>query len=82
MKEQFDIAPARKRAGVTQREVELDLGLTAWSLGAIEDGRIGIDQETRDRIHEAIERIGARKKGAETCDGSEDRSLASSSLAI
>ncbi len=65
MKEQFDIAPARKRAGVTQREVEVDLGLPAVSLSAIEDGRIGIDAETHEQIHEAIKRVASKKEAME-----------------
>ena len=61
---QFDIAPARKRAGVTQKEVELELGLPAISMSGIEDGRIGIDEETYDRIHSAIRTISTRKEAA------------------
>lgn len=67
MKQQFDIAPARKQAGVTQREVEIELNFSAVTMSAIEDGRIGIDTETYDRIHAAIETIRTRKRGAEQC---------------
>ena len=62
MKEQFDIAARRKRLGLVQLDLAEELAINSLALGAIEDGRIGIDKETYDRIHAAIDRLEKRKE--------------------
>lgn len=67
MREQYDIAPKRKQLGLTQREVEAELNIRANPLSVIEDGRLGIDTETYDRIHAAMATL-AQKREMRECD--------------
>lgn len=70
MQKQFDIAPRRKRAGITQKEFEQEIGWPIASMGAIEDGRIGIDEDTYQAIHTTLDRMERKRKEAAPCDES------------
>jgi hypothetical protein len=75
MERQFDIPVARDRRSVKAREVELALEIPLSSLGAIERGRITIDEAMYNKIHAAIDEI-ARGRETATCD----ETLASASI--
>lgn len=50
------------RGEVTQDDLRKDLGFNVSTLTDIETGRVGIDQETYDRIVAAIKRLAGTKR--------------------
>jgi hypothetical protein len=62
VKKQLDIRPARTASPlVTQCEVSDEIGWHIGALHEVENGNVGIDDETYDAIHAAVRRVKARK---------------------
>jgi transcriptional regulator with XRE-family HTH domain len=76
-----DVREKRKRLGFTLQEVEKAIGYPANTLSLIERGLVSLDETGFDRIDAVLCELAEQKEGERKCAESDERSLASSSLA-
>lgn len=62
----YDIRPRRKETGFLQTDLAKEIGVAKEVVIAVEDGRIGLDDETYAKFEEGIARLKARKEEAVT----------------